>query len=639
MQFITLKNYRCMIKDSEPNYIKKYDVIVIGLGTAGTEAAMLCAKLKLKTLGIERMNGMGGQFTFGGMSGNFTNFNGGWGNQTEGHVQEVSECEKYGISAIPSRLYAYEVMSDEYNLDTLYEASVIGIYKKDGVIDGVRVVCNGEIYEYSADMFIDCTTHAVVCRMFGCEISHGREDGGQMAYSKVIRHVDKNGAAKGNWATINTMTKPSAKEYSDKVLQMSCVYPCSWEDDRLRIIQEANILGSREDGHVVTEDTVTFRDCLENRQVDRPIFYTMIPCDMVRPDRDFSLESDEFIKFRVISGVNYCRLSIGVPFGSIIPKNSRHLLVASKCFGAAHDASSGLRMCTTLKKCGEASAYTAFLAKKYNVDVRDIPYKELKEWMMSTEGFCDHYNVGIIDVGVNKGKEIPVGIDWYNKEQVVNALQRDIVQDDDLIGASNARIKSYKKEENVPGIAYLTMLMLYKKSDKEKKVYTDYIYNEMKKSSRYAGNLAIALGLAGDERCSEVLLSIIKNPGNSNPDGYDPVIENTIPNRVKALYLLGQLKEVRAIEPIIDIIEDYAESYTRDLPLYRLFNTRDSYKYQSLAYAITALYRLLSNNPKQEYIERIKKWRKQPFEIYASTSTRNLSEVLFYTADKIVNLD
>lgn len=638
MEFVTLKNYECISAPARPNYIGKYDVIVVGLGTAGCEAALLCAKSGLKTLGIERMPGMGGQFTFGGMSRSFSGLNGGFGELTEERAEELSESEKYGVAAIPARLYAYEAMRDEYGLDTLYEACVTGIYKHDESIDGVRVFKNGTAYDYRADIFIDCTTNAAVCRMNGCEILHGRADGAQMAFSKVIHQLGKNNTIRGNWSTVNTMTKPTAAEYADKVLQMSSVYPCSWTDDRLRITHEANMLGSREDGHVVCEAMVTLRDCLERRQFDKPLFYAAVPVDLVRPDRDFSLESDEFIKFRVISGANFCKPTVGVPFGSIIPKGSANLLVAGKCFGVSHDAASGLRMCSTLKKCAEAAAYTAFLSKKHSVGIRDIPYSELLELMKSTDGFCEQFNVGIIDVGPNKGKKCPVGFSGYTKEQTVDALRRDIVQNDDLIGASVARQKTYDPSENVPALAYITMLMLCQKSDSQQMEYRSCIYSEMKKASRFAGNLAIALGLCGDKRCCDVLLSIITHPGDSNPNGFDPVIENTIPNRVKALYLLGQIGEVRAVEPILDIIEDYAESFSADLPTYSLFSTKDSYKYLCLSYAIGALYKLLKINPAPEHISRIKQWRSRPFEIYSPPCVNNLSEVLFFTADKIVNL-
>ena len=48
----TIKND---IKKAE--FSKEYDVIVAGLGVAGTTAAIMCGANGLKTLGIERLNG------------------------------------------------------------------------------------------------------------------------------------------------------------------------------------------------------------------------------------------------------------------------------------------------------------------------------------------------------------------------------------------------------------------------------------------------------------------------------------------------------------------------------------------------------------------------------------------------------
>ena len=74
MQFLTLIDYKPTEMIASPNYIKKYDVIVAGLGTTGAETALSCAEKGLKTLGIERMTGMGGQLTFSSVLENKSNF-------------------------------------------------------------------------------------------------------------------------------------------------------------------------------------------------------------------------------------------------------------------------------------------------------------------------------------------------------------------------------------------------------------------------------------------------------------------------------------------------------------------------------------------------------------------------------------
>ena len=48
-----------------PDFKDTYDTVVVGLGTAGTEAALCAAAFGLKTLGVEKQIAMGGQATLG----------------------------------------------------------------------------------------------------------------------------------------------------------------------------------------------------------------------------------------------------------------------------------------------------------------------------------------------------------------------------------------------------------------------------------------------------------------------------------------------------------------------------------------------------------------------------------------------
>ena len=48
-----------------PTFAAHYDVVVVGLGTAGAESLVQCVRSGLKSLGVERLNGMGGLSTIG----------------------------------------------------------------------------------------------------------------------------------------------------------------------------------------------------------------------------------------------------------------------------------------------------------------------------------------------------------------------------------------------------------------------------------------------------------------------------------------------------------------------------------------------------------------------------------------------
>lgn len=82
-------------------------------------------------------------------------------------------------------------------------------------------------------------------------------------------------------------------------------------------------------------------------------------------------------------GVNALAISkrikpYGVPFGCIIPKKLKNVLIASKASGMTHIAASSFRLNKNIMNLGYAAGKAALLAHKYRVeDVRDIPGDEL----------------------------------------------------------------------------------------------------------------------------------------------------------------------------------------------------------------------------------------------------------------------
>ena len=62
---VTRRGRRVLSRGMTPPFEQTYDVIVVGLGTAGAEAYVRAVELGLRTLGVEKHNGMGGIATLG----------------------------------------------------------------------------------------------------------------------------------------------------------------------------------------------------------------------------------------------------------------------------------------------------------------------------------------------------------------------------------------------------------------------------------------------------------------------------------------------------------------------------------------------------------------------------------------------
>ena len=68
---------------------EKYDVIVCGLGTAGTFAALFCAENGLSVLGIETFTCVGGTHTAGGVNGHYFGCPGGRYEQLDKEIEVI----------------------------------------------------------------------------------------------------------------------------------------------------------------------------------------------------------------------------------------------------------------------------------------------------------------------------------------------------------------------------------------------------------------------------------------------------------------------------------------------------------------------------------------------------------------------
>ena len=112
---------------------KNYDVVIIGLGTSGSIAAIKSAKLGLSVLGVERLSQMGGTGTSGGICGYYFGSDGGYYkkiNQISLDIQNEYYIDApYTLSEPKS--FALENEAINFGVDISYNTHIISV-KKDG---------------------------------------------------------------------------------------------------------------------------------------------------------------------------------------------------------------------------------------------------------------------------------------------------------------------------------------------------------------------------------------------------------------------------------------------------------------------------------------------------------------------------
>ena len=601
-----------------PDFKDTYDTVVVGLGTAGTEAALCAAAFGLKTLGVEKQIAMGGQATLGCVY---------FPAKAPAPSPDPAEVLKnHHVSfpiqrlSIPERMGLYEREADEVGLDLSYETFVVGVYLENHCVKGVRLCRNGIFCDIAAKIVMDCTGNGSVARMAGCRMIVGRSfDHGQAAISKAVFQENSGGGQRPRYGFFRDNPVCSAQEYSNIIERISRQWPVLWNGRAPRVLQEAVIAGMREEGHVETEEVISLRDCLAGREVSNPVFHTFEPLDLVRIDEDWAFEDEDVQTWKVLCGLHCFGFFASLPYGSLLPKNVDALLVPSKHFGVAHDAGSGIRMIADMRKTGIAAACSAVLSIRLGVGLKELPYDRLKE-MLDSCGVTALPRKRELTLWSCRGTPLKPLSDG----EIIAALKQDITPPDSWI----FRAKNAPRER--AAYAYGTLWTAnFRRSPSERKILAEMLFSEMEKKGRFAGNFAVALGLLNDRRACTVLREIVCHPGTANPDGCDPVVPDAYPNRIKALCLLGRLGDPKAIPPLRELVLDYARNFTADLPLNgKIRKTQEQYRFDALSFALFSLVALLRRYPDPSVRDSLLAWQKRPFVLRAGRNQYDCAPML-----------
>ena len=168
--------------------MKKYDVLVVGGGTAGVFAAISASRLGAKTLLIEKNGFLGGTVTAGKV--NFPGLFFAWGKQiisgpcfeaieaclalTNKKLPEISYKPKHHWDEqINIDIFTYMHILDEMcassGIDLLFHSVCVKTEEtKEGV--NILVACKEGLKEFSAKTLIDATGDADCVRLNGCEV-------------------------------------------------------------------------------------------------------------------------------------------------------------------------------------------------------------------------------------------------------------------------------------------------------------------------------------------------------------------------------------------------------------------------------------------------------------------------------------
>lgn len=566
MKLFVLKDFRPFELAAKPNVAGSYDIIVVGLGSAGAPCALAAAKSGLSVLGVERWDGMGGQATLG-----CVNFGGG--------------------DEIEVALAQYEEEAKTSGLKREMMSTVIGAWMDGNRIVGVRTLRNGFVSDHMAKVVIDASGNGTVARAAGCGMRIGRDsDHGQAAISKTSRYRQKDGRLRPGYGFFRDNPQCDADQSSQTVLRCAVTDFRRWKDRTA--VRRSPMMGAREEGHVVCEDTYTLRDAICGRNVPNPICRAFAPFDLVRIDGDWAWENEDTVDWKEICGLYDFAFKAAIPYGTIVPKGVEGLLVPSKHYGVAHDAGGGLRMQKHMNCLGVAAAHAARIAIRQGVSLRDVPYEELRKTLPERSLIDTRRGVDTVNVIHHNFRMEP-----FDAERIEKALSHSYVATADWV----------QRSERGPGQdmawAYFICWKTYLDGEpRARQTLADFLAARL--DGEWGGHFAIALGLMRDPRAVAALRKQAFAAGAAWED------------RIKALAALGRYDDVATLKPLVETVLDdargfcvgYADekgrSFARMTNAYRRF--------QTLSHALFAIRRILRAHPDESVRRSLAEWTARP---------------------------
>lgn len=547
-----------------------YDVIVCGLGTAGSLAAILSAENGLKVLGIEHFTCVGGTTTIGGIEGHYFGVPGGRYETIDTAVSDFQR--KYTCTKLESRKFVLEEFLSRNHVDILYESSICGVYLQNNAVVGIKAYTPDGIKNYACLVFMDCTADAYIADMAGCETEFGRDlDGLTQPYSMVS--LIYNGK---RYCTTN-FDFGRVDQRDDAELSQALIYSrtagTDLSDSTSQLISQMPLIGVREGRRIVAEESVKLADVLANRQTAEPMFFSY--ADLDKHGWDIAFDGSALGDWAIGANLGAYNVTVAVPWKVIIPKKIDGILVPCRALGVDRDVASCVRMVLDMKKVAEAAAEIATLAVKYSCKLRMIPYEELRKTL--TESGCLDFskNFGLCIDGIRDsgGKLLP-----KESVQFITAAEQ-----------LDAHLETLK-----PGIAIWSAKQLGEAAVPTLKVL---LHSKNESTRKHA---AFALATTGNRDCISVLQEmVIERDGCMLQD----CRKHNNQRGCIAIYLLGRLEDAEITDALIEIITDKMEitrsAYHQPFSMQTRYAVPDfeNEYFQFVSNAVVALIRIADAHP------------------------------------------
>jgi glycine/D-amino acid oxidase-like deaminating enzyme len=410
---------------------QRFDVVVVGAGSAGSSAAISAARRGARTLLVDRLPFLGGTSTavldtfyaFYTPGESMRRVVGGLGWEVAQQLKAAHVAFERpntygagtGITYDPEALkVTWERLADEADVEILLHTWATGVQMRDGRVEKIRLWNKGGESVVEAGAVVDASGDADLCAMAGVAYEDAKSTPRLQSLSTIFRlaSVDVEKATKLPKAELWSMMREAAGRGDYRLPRLEgswhrTPYPGVVTIHMTRVpnvdatdphqLTRAEIEGRRQ----VQEYHRFLRDRVPG--FENSVLVATSPAIGIRESRrvfgDYRLTRDDVLEARRFSDeVALCGAPIedhnaatdtrwtyvpssgvyGIPFRCLLPSGVEGMLVAGRCFSATHDAHASARSMATCMAMGQAAGTAAALAVRSNVMPRSLDVAELR---------------------------------------------------------------------------------------------------------------------------------------------------------------------------------------------------------------------------------------------------------------------